>query len=341
MGRDTAIPPASGRRRHFNPRAPHGARPELHIKPKLGSLFQSTRPAWGATVKPKAAAPPMGISIHAPRMGRDARTAYRASCRLYFNPRAPHGARLPRRAPASASVHFNPRAPHGARLAPCIAQLLPVVISIHAPRMGRDGSGAGSGLSSADFNPRAPHGARRPTALFAVGLLTFQSTRPAWGATPTATAVTMSPAGFQSTRPAWGATGAQQLERRRLAISIHAPRMGRDMWDSWWSEGDEDISIHAPRMGRDIAAHTPRMEAIYFNPRAPHGARRICVITPYSSCIFQSTRPAWGATPEIPTGRIYSGDFNPRAPHGARQVGLNAHGHAAGFQSTRPAWGAT
>ena len=33
--------------------------------------FQSTRPVWGATVKPKRAEARHCISIHAPRMGRD------------------------------------------------------------------------------------------------------------------------------------------------------------------------------------------------------------------------------------------------------------------------------
>ena len=56
-------------------------------------------------------------------------------------------------------------------------------------------------------------------------------------------------------------------------ISIHAPRVGRDIYYK------EDncmgmISIHAPRVGRDNCT-PPRccFDIQYFNPRAPCGAR--------------------------------------------------------------------
>ena len=56
-------------------------------------------------------------------------------------------------------------------------------------------------------------------------------------------------------------------------ISIHSPRMGRDMElaDAW---ADVAISIHSPRMGRDITEATRQAMA--------EG--------------FQSTLPAWGET---------------------------------------------
>ena len=78
---------------------------------------------------------------------------------------------------------------------------------------------------------------------------------------------------FQSTLPAWGETGKTPDQLRRMAISIHSPRMGRDMthdqklaalvkfqstlpaWgettDKSAEEGNRNISIHSPRMGRD------------------------------------------------------------------------------------------
>ena len=34
---------------------------------------------------------------------------------------------------------------------------------------------------------------------------------------------------FQSTRPVWGATNAKILEIIKAKISIHAPRVGRDL----------------------------------------------------------------------------------------------------------------
>ena len=55
----------------------------------------------------------------------------------------------------------------------------------------------------------------------------FQSTRPVWGAT------FLPPFGFtgmqfQSTRPVWGATTSAEKTTEGTEISIHAPRVGRD-----------------------------------------------------------------------------------------------------------------
>ena len=94
-GRDGCCPRRSARVRHFNPRAPRGARPlhSLHIHQR--HLFQSTRPSRGATRKRawnlsrekfQSTRPSRGatcggyrrmtvdnISIHAPLAGRDGR----------------------------------------------------------------------------------------------------------------------------------------------------------------------------------------------------------------------------------------------------------------------------
>ena len=56
---------------YFNPRSPHGERPESPVIINPVVQFQSTLPAWGATgIAPEQGAPD-GISIHAPRMGSD------------------------------------------------------------------------------------------------------------------------------------------------------------------------------------------------------------------------------------------------------------------------------
>ena len=102
-----------------------------------------------------------------------------------------------------------------------------------------------------NFNPRAPCGAR--PVRFKTGLVmdVFQSTRPVWGATMTkdmsdpryqfqstrpvwgATGCCVLACGmdglFQSTRPVWGATDGESYGRSFVDISIHAPRVGRDM----------------------------------------------------------------------------------------------------------------
>ena len=146
--------------------------------------------------------------------------------------------------------YFNPRAPCGARqkLRETLEQLQS--ISIHAPRVGRDpGVWDGKTLN-----------------------LTFQSTRPVWGATNAASIAT-APMQFQSTRPVWGATASiQSSQKIRQYFNPRAPcgaRPPRDM-------------MHRP--------------IIHFNPRAPCGARQQngrVIATTYE---FQSTRPVWGAT---------------------------------------------
>jgi hypothetical protein len=78
---------------------------------------------------------------------------------------------------------------------------------------------------------------------------------------------------FQSTRPVWGATYADRYVCRDTAVSIHAPRVGRDsdiqqtlivqsqfqstrpVWGATVEEYQPAhyilVSIHAPRVGRD------------------------------------------------------------------------------------------
>ena len=77
--------------------------------------------------------------------------------------------------------------------------------------------------------------------------------------------------GFQSTRPVWGGTHAQLRTAISGNISIHPPRVGRDILS-----GDLDpkwlISIHPPRVGRDVVAQAEGVEPPHFNPPAPCGA---------------------------------------------------------------------
>ena len=97
-GRDRPPQIRSGRRRHFNPLSPRGERPdELGISPRTVQFqstlptrgetylrlihsvqqkkFQSTLPAWGETRALGIIRRWMEISIHSPRMGRDAETS--------------------------------------------------------------------------------------------------------------------------------------------------------------------------------------------------------------------------------------------------------------------------
>ena len=141
------------------------------------------------------------------------------------------------------------------------------------------------GSCTCHFNPRAPHGARLRPFLAAISPLLFQSTRPAWGATP-----------------------ALRQQALTSSISIHAPRMGRDVYvrsvtpstkgfqstrPAWGATEyrkleieREKISIHAPRMGRDPGVCRSVTGRTNFNPRAPHGARQQNC-TKYLTCVAQ------------------------------------------------------
>ena len=145
-----------------------------------------------------------------------------------FNPRAPRGARRRWRLVLYKLQYFNPRAPRGARqrCSPC--GVLCWLISIHAPREGRDLPQPQLFGLYHHFNPRAPRGARPLTHIRRQRMQRFQSTRPARGATAVRKAVRFLKTIFQSTRPARGATKRIAEPIHNVSISIHAPREGRD-----------------------------------------------------------------------------------------------------------------
>ena len=102
------------------------------------------------------------------------------------------------------------------------------LISIHAPREGRDLHGLRL-LLGRDISIHAPRAGRDP-AIPQVEIKedTFQSTRPVRGATLSLSVVTAATL-FQSTRPVRGATPPRYYDKLYDVISIHAPRAGRDL----------------------------------------------------------------------------------------------------------------
>ena len=134
--RDWSTPPCS----HFNPRAPHGGATSRATRQFGQTSFQSTRPAWGrdkAGLPPRTA--PGQFQSTRPAWGRDDLFSKWLSL----------------------SRHFNPRAPHGGATVFVLFVYHPLVISIHAPRMG----------------------ARHTLQRYLTPQVLFQSTCPAWGAT--------------------------------------------------------------------------------------------------------------------------------------------------------------
>ena len=183
-----------------------------------------------------------------------------------------------------------------------------------------------------------------------------------WGATGDSDFLS-AVSGFQSTRPVWGATidivrspkirryfnprapcGARPTKAFALlvtfAISIHAPRVGRDSVPVRSAPAVQyfnprapcgarlaadtnanflfRISIHAPRVGRDLTAIV-RNACGCISIHAPRVGRDNNLLwQTWKWTSFQSTRPVWGATGSLLKHTVNLKNFNPRAPCGAR-----------------------
>ena len=234
---------------NFNPRAPCGARLRrkwMHIRP---SEFQSTRPVWGATGVAIMGYCRIGISIHAPRVGRDICRPVLTPLTMTFQSTRPvWGATTRRWARRWGARHFNPRAPCGAR--PCRPSSPPPDPDFN-PRApcGARRRYTSSRMRTPNFNPRAPCGARRSRRSGMARCRAFQSTRPVWGATLVGS-VAEETAAFQSTRPVWGATFPPPGPLLRNQFQSTRPVWGATRREQQREE-DRGISIHAPRVGRD------------------------------------------------------------------------------------------
>ena len=102
-----------------------------------------------------------GISTHAPLAGRDESNEAIMEAAVYFNPRAPCGARQKAKIHGHNQKDFNPRAPCGARHQKKNRKYYRKKISTHAPLAGRDQSLSADAAKAYYFNPRAPCGARQ------------------------------------------------------------------------------------------------------------------------------------------------------------------------------------
>ena len=175
-----------------------------------------------------------------------------------------------------------------------------------------------AGLLVHYFNPRSPHGERRFSRFlprFAV-IISIHAPR----------------------------TGSDHPALRRasesLPISIHAPRTGSDHPALRRASESLPISIHAPRTGSDDGSRRHFEKRGNFNPRSPHGERRIAWNSKTARSYFNPRSPhgerRWNCSK-----RRYTSHFNPRSPHGERPNYVLTLVEACAFQSTLPARGAT
>ena len=220
-----------------------------------------------------AATLPIAISIHVPREGHDPIALRLLIGAIYFNPRAPRGARpIPGRRDIKLNGDFNPRAPRGARRV--TNRLITRILN---------------------FNPRAPRGARPISARQQNDAELFQSTCPARGTTAECGSTISARQQFQSTCPARGTTQTKHNQVVMRSISIHVPREGHDHRHQY--RGGETLKFQSTCPARGTTHRTETLDrrdlfqstcpargttninillikqAGYFNPRAPRGAR--------------------------------------------------------------------
>ena len=239
---------------------------------------------------------PDTISIHAPHTGRDRSLRSRPHAYLYFNPRAPYGARPVPFVPQPQDFgNFNPRAPYGARL--------------H--------QGLNATLYALFQSTRPIRGATRPGLCWRCPVR-FQSTRPIRGATVRHCRRTGAPA-FQSTRPIRGATCKPDFHGGHFQnFNPRAPYGARR--SAFTSQVSvTSISIHAPHTGRDKLDDNPITRFVKFQSTRPIRGATPLTAEQCSTILFQSTRPIRGATEEVEQAVRRAVYFNPRAPYGARQ----------------------
>ena len=215
------------------------------------------------------------ISTHAPLAGRDAGDP----------------------PPARRHCHFNPRAPCGARLQAAGLVFSPNTISTHAPLAGRDVAiAAKQRKNCTNFNPRAPCGARPLRIGNPCQFVLISTHAPLAGRDGRARWYTIPKSVFQPTRPLRGATYDSSPKMAKRRISTHAPLAGRDCIAMEHRPEGGQISTHAPLAGRDFLLPVVRGWRVYFNPRAPCGARQRSENHFTLSWKFQPTRPLRGAT---------------------------------------------
>ena len=128
---------------------------------------------------------------------------------------------------------FNPRPPCGGRRVHPQPPDVPVIISIHAPRVGGDG-GTAPAVPQASISIHAPR----------VGGDVFMNSQ-AYDVDK-----------FQSTPPVWGATNRSLQKGVADQISIHAPRVGGDDPGPGHPPGHGDFNPRPPCGGRHFSKST-------------------------------------------------------------------------------------
>ena len=146
---------------YFNPRSPHGERPDIRTSHGKKGNFNPRSPHGERQKPPTERGKNYDISTHAPRTGSDSKGARFSLQKNHFNPRSPHGERPQTDDNGISGDIFQPTLPaRGATDAKEENSGFFLTISTHAPRTGSDIFCAVWMLEANHFNPRSPHGER-------------------------------------------------------------------------------------------------------------------------------------------------------------------------------------
>ena len=191
------------------------------------------------------------VSIHAPRAGCDLDwKMLEAQAGLFQSTHPGRGATRRFCAKVPGRTCFNPRTPGGVRHDKGGIRDRSTQVSIHAPRAGCDAQLSARSWRGPRFNPRTPGGVRRPKPSSSSTAISFQSTHPGRGATPTDAHRPTRARPFQSTHPGRGATKLKAGSAEEITFQSTHP--GRGATCSVLCTGAKgSVSIHAPRAGCD------------------------------------------------------------------------------------------
>ena len=171
-----------------------------------------------------------------------------------------------------------------------------------------------------NFNPRSPHGERPRVTRISCDWGEFQSTLPARGATAGYQFPRATVEAFQSTLPARGATETRRMMRRV----------------------DVEFQSTLPARGATHVLDPEQTVQRHFNPRSPHGERRLGAGLCAGGAAISIHAPRTGSDRGRADAQLWRWYFNPRSPHGERRSSiLRDDARLDLFQSTLPARGAT
>ena len=185
-GSDLQLPEIPEVEPYFNPRSPHGERPDrAHRRAGAAEDFNPRSP-------------------HGERRRRITKECWQEE---YFNPRSPHGERQRRPAHRGAVRGFQSTLPARGATRMALPDALPQAISIHAPRTGSDMLGRKKMANvMTHFNPRSPHGERQSSRASCPATKRISIHAPRTGSDADVVQSLCVDEGFQSTLPARGAT---------------------------------------------------------------------------------------------------------------------------------------